>query len=495
MAWYRCGGTPSNVLALPTPSEASGAIAQFNTDLTENLLHAVADFSATQDLHGQAFPYPAGGGKNKANFVNGYGISISGEVEANLSRFATVEAIPIKSGETYYVKKMQSGACSFIVAVYNGTTLVSRVSGLNSGDTIDTTGGDNFRVAGYSSSGSVTFEAVEAMVVIDNTVSAYSPYANICPIVSVSEVNITRTGANLWDEEWELGLINDSDGQNSPNSTLIRSKNYIPVNPNATYYFNLATKNAHVFCYDQNKTYLGYINLVGNNTFTPLANTAFIRFRMNTAYGTTYNNDLSINYPSTDTEYHAHTGNTTVIIYLGGNYYGGYVDAVTGEIVIDKKIVVIDGSQTITVATTSYIKSDACDSFITDNDIYPRSNPSQQPDKFALCDTLNPVKAFIWNTSGNVNCMTINTNQIHLNISNDLLGITDYTQETTATAKAKIQSFLQNNPITVVFGISPIKIYASNTAQIPTLNGLNLVYADTGDVEAEYLETVGHKIS
>lgn len=57
MGWVRCGlGTPSEVLSLPTPSEASGAIARFNTDLTENLLSAVAEFSASQ---AEGTPTPA----------------------------------------------------------------------------------------------------------------------------------------------------------------------------------------------------------------------------------------------------------------------------------------------------------------------------------------------------------------------------------------------------------------------------------------------------
>ena len=54
---------------------------------------------------------------------------------------------------------------------------------------------------------------------------------------------------------------------------------------------------------------------------------------MATDYGTTYNNDISINYPATDTTYHAYTGNAYAIA-LGDTYYGGTLDVTTGVLTI-----------------------------------------------------------------------------------------------------------------------------------------------------------------
>ena len=111
-------------------------------------------------------------------------------------------------------------------------------------------------------------------------------------------------GSNKWDEEWEVGSIYDETGANNDNvDTLIRSKNYIPVSAETAYYAQLSNGNAHIFCYDSEKTYINYIDRVGSGTFTTLANTAYIRFRLNNAYGTTYNHDVAINYPSTVTTY------------------------------------------------------------------------------------------------------------------------------------------------------------------------------------------------
>ena len=46
MTWFRCGGIPQSVLDLKTVSSASGAIATFDTDLTDNLVKCVADIDA-----------------------------------------------------------------------------------------------------------------------------------------------------------------------------------------------------------------------------------------------------------------------------------------------------------------------------------------------------------------------------------------------------------------------------------------------------------------
>lgn len=107
-------------------------------------------------------------------------------------------------------------------------------------------------------------------------------------------------GFNLWDEEWEVGNINTSDGQNMSSTTRIRSKNYIRVIPNATYCFTIKTATlgaSRIICYyDVDKNFVNGSWVSPTNNLVTVPNGAcYMRFCCNDAYGTTYKNDICIN--------------------------------------------------------------------------------------------------------------------------------------------------------------------------------------------------------
>lgn len=133
-----------------------------------------------------------------------------------------------------------------------------------------------------------------------------SYYANICEIEGWNEVNVQQTGVNLWDEETESGSIN-SLGQDTPSGTQIRTVGYVSVKPSTTYYLK-TPKNVGLFYYDTSKTLISSALGTANTTFTTPSNCAFMRWYFIPDYGTTYNNDTSINYPSSDHDYHPYTG-------------------------------------------------------------------------------------------------------------------------------------------------------------------------------------------
>ena len=58
-----------------------------------------------------------------------------------------------------------------------------------------------------------------------------------------------------------------------------------------------------------------------------------MRFYTATAYGTTYNNDISINYPSTDTDYHPYNGQT-ITIPFNDTIYKGTLDVTSGVLTV-----------------------------------------------------------------------------------------------------------------------------------------------------------------
>jgi len=187
---------------------------------------------------------------------------------------------------------------------------------------------------------------VEALSVAINPVQSGSGDPspdNVRPISGHSEAVVTRTGINAWDEETEAGYINPLNGQELADVGKIRMKNYMPVLPNTTYYKKTGlntdgTSQAFWNVYfDADKNFLSYGN-PGQGTFTTPANCYYIRSGFETAYGTTYKHDVSINYPSTDTTYHAHNIQS-VTLSLGQTVYGGTLDMVGGELVVDRVMV------------------------------------------------------------------------------------------------------------------------------------------------------------
>ena len=99
---------------------------------------------------------------------------------------------------------------------------------------------------------------------------------------------------NQWDEEWEVGSIDNDTGLPVTYDSTIRCKNFINCVPNTIYYAKTAGVAMVLFFYDANGNYLSRTSKT-NNTFTTPVNACFIKFRMETDYGTTYNHDICIN--------------------------------------------------------------------------------------------------------------------------------------------------------------------------------------------------------
>ena len=116
-------------------------------------------------------------------------------------------------------------------------------------------------------------------------------------------------GNNIWDEEWEIGSLDTTTGETITANNRIRSKNYIPISPETTYYWLTANMQFVGFMYDENYDILQWPNettnykIIQNTTFTTSADAKYFKFYCTANYGTTYNNDIAINYPSTVTTY------------------------------------------------------------------------------------------------------------------------------------------------------------------------------------------------
>ena len=115
-------------------------------------------------------------------------------------------------------------------------------------------------------------------------------------LLSVNASAHKTIGFNQWDEQWEVGTYSNANGTKQDSTDRIRSKNYIHVLPNTTYYIGSSVNATwNVLFYDANKTYLSYTSKT-NTTFTTPANCYYMNFAGATGfYGTTYNHDICIN--------------------------------------------------------------------------------------------------------------------------------------------------------------------------------------------------------
>ena len=129
-----------------------------------------------------------------------------------------------------------------------------------------------------------TADAFNAMLPLNVDLNAY----NEGEVIPFNGVAIKSVGDNAWDEEWENG--NFDNGLPIPDSTRIRSKNFIKVLPGQIYN---STKLILVFYYDDN---FSYLNLEYDTQFTIPSNASYIKFSYGSSMSpiSTYQNDICI---------------------------------------------------------------------------------------------------------------------------------------------------------------------------------------------------------
>lgn len=126
-------------------------------------------------------------------------------------------------------------------------------------------------------------------------------------LINLTPNSIRTNGFNQWDEQWELGTLNDNGEEvtTSANDT-IRNKNYTRVLADTAYYFNIpnaanGSYMGYAYFYDTDKTYVGKKAIAGSaySIVTTPSNCAYMRFVLRKEYGTTYKNDICINLSHT----------------------------------------------------------------------------------------------------------------------------------------------------------------------------------------------------
>ena len=230
-----------------------------------------------------------------------------------------------------------AAALSATTTSMNSTSLTS----IFSSGTTNITGETNVSIRG----GSVTINGEDVMALL--AAASITNTTSTMPIVDASAValknliikhisgsygdyiNLNICGINVFDEQVESGSIN-TNGELVTNPSRIRSKNKIYVEAGKSYYYKSATNDLLLF-YKSDDTFISYAYRT-NASFNTPAETAYMRIAYNGSYGTTYNNDTSVNSPASYTDYVPFSGQYVSI----GLPYGGAVNAeydyVTGKI-------------------------------------------------------------------------------------------------------------------------------------------------------------------
>ena len=307
-----------------------------------------------QDLNGYDSPWVGGGRKNKHQLLNSFDThpsALSSVTRTYTNGEVTISGTTSASNMQFYVEDISSilqslGTATVSLKVLNGSandfqirinieengSVVARESIIGVDRTYTYESTKTYYLLMYTKNPLEpnTNLSLKCAVQIEsgNQATSYAPYSNICPISGRTQTEIRKCGFNIWDEEWEVGNIDQNTGQNaSSSSARFRSKNYIPVQPSTTYYIKSSSSLGFRY-YKADKTYIGAVVQSSDRTFTTPSNAYYLRF-VNTSTDT-YGNDISINYPSTETSYNAYNGED-ITIQFGQTVYGGEVDVTNGE--------------------------------------------------------------------------------------------------------------------------------------------------------------------
>lgn len=155
------------------------------------------------------------------------------------------------------------------------------------------------------------FPTLSASGAIASFVTALNKY-----LVSVTHdagaTTITRCGVNLWDEDMELGSISWGSGEPYVDNTRMRFADFVRVSEGISIYI-VCPSAYDIHIYDINKAHLTAVYKSAGGAYTIPSGGAYIKLATQPAYGTTYNNDISINCPAADTSYHAYEGQTVPV--------------------------------------------------------------------------------------------------------------------------------------------------------------------------------------
>lgn len=334
-------------------SSASGSIASFPDGAEAPVKSLSVAIEPVQDLHGYDTPWPEGGGVNKldANYTETFTTS----KDFSISIPSGTQVWVYRDSFTYTTEP-SSGAKRPHAVFYNGSTVVGSVWVNPDGKISQVTLTGDATIIRIFANGldwtasqgvEVTIKGLEVSY---TKPAAWTPYSNICPITGWTGAKVTRTGKNLLPSINETRTINgitwtkNADGSVTLDGT---------ATANSVYDFGRGSLTLKAGTYTTKEQSSGGILLTvfhvvngsasvllsGGGTFT-LTQDESIFLRYFVASGKTVSKTIypQIEIGSTATAYEPYQGETYDIEFPSeaGTVYGGTLDVVTGELVVDR---------------------------------------------------------------------------------------------------------------------------------------------------------------
>lgn len=484
MTYYKCGSIYPTQNSNVVIDNASGAIANFQTPLAMPLKSLEIGVNAVQDLHGQSGPYPAGGGINKWDEQWELGIwNSSGQKNDSQNAIRCKNYIKINPSETYYVfANFTRYASGIILRLLDANKSFVRTVVVNSSSTKTFTADSNVEYVVWCSSSTdqITTYNNDVSINYPATDTSYHPYSNICPISGQDKINLTKCSKNLYVYDVnKVALGTTSTGTTrsyidlgiSGPCTLTFSASLKSGETPTTQYINIGKMSNGIITLIQALIQGGTLF---DRTITFLeGEKVVIASASNQLYGITstltkYN--IQVEIGDTVTEFNEYNGNTEVI-NLGGTYYGGHFTQDKDgkrELVVTKRITTLGA-----LTSWRYAQGSGVWRFQAKmpNDYRPPKTISERLDFISSCFTpdLSPT------TGGSVD--------------NSIAGYTDDTKVyILCNSYTDLETFLTDlSNQTLVYTLAePFTVALPDGEPIKSFAGVNNIYADTGDVDAEY---------
>lgn len=512
-AWENLADTLSEKADIIHTS-ASGSLVHITDGAAYPVDSLNVSIDPVQDLHGYDAPWPAGGGKNKwisgqytKTFTDvtytpdGDAIKINGTLTATRNYYFSYDGVNISYGYklpagTYtYSNTLLSGTASSVIGGYGlsiwydsdpETRVVEQIGIGGSSKTFTLAGDATIQPFLYFTSGSSFTNAVYGFQLESgSTKTDWTPYSNVCPISGHSSATVTRTGKNL------LALSADDMGKNWDGSANVKRcwKSFKLPKGKYTFsgdgsaigtYFTQTVVGRSKFPWpytqtqwDNGSQYFQNSQLYQNGDYQartyevtdeyPYLHLGFISQSDNITVSDFTNAQIQLEVGESATAYESpHV--QTVTIALGDTYYGAQLDAVAGTLTVTHAIVDLGTLSWQYLAEYHRFFTTISDMQSTPVDVVTSAICSSYPSN-------------TWNYVGPDN---VNRDYIFA-CGNQYITIRDtrYTETSEfTTAMDGVQLVYELTTPTVITGLTP--------AQIQALQGLNNVWADTGDVAVGY---------